>query len=212
MTVVLQTALQSEEKPKPSAAFEAAAKKLSTGKSGAELFAERQAQEQKKFEEEAQRVAQKVTGKEPSVTFRSFSFDMTCDACSAEPLMDIRDEDRKSCHRVLWYQEALSLPVAALLSPPFCLCRGQLEMLEATSGCRTRPQALKRTCCSQAGLALQAKPASSLSAPSKTGSKAAETTGGNSGLILGGLAAAVVVGVAVAAPKDKAASESPPRP
>lgn len=68
---MLQTALQSEEKPKPSAAFEAATRKLGSGKSSAELFAETRKQEEKKFEEESQKDALKAIGKAVTVGSRS---------------------------------------------------------------------------------------------------------------------------------------------
>lgn len=68
---MLQTALQSEEKPKPSAAFEAATKKLGSGKSSADLFAETRKQEEKKFEEESQKDALKAIGKAVTVGSRS---------------------------------------------------------------------------------------------------------------------------------------------
>lgn len=53
---------QSEEQPKPSTAFEEAAKKLSSGKSGAELFAATRAQEGERIEAEEQKAAQRALG------------------------------------------------------------------------------------------------------------------------------------------------------
>lgn len=67
----MQTALQTEEqKPKPSAAFEAATKKLGSGKSSAELFAETRKQEEKLFEEESKKDALKAIGKAAPVCAR----------------------------------------------------------------------------------------------------------------------------------------------
>ena len=79
---ITQTALQTEEKPKPSAAFEAAAKKLSSGKSSAELFADTRAEEVKKFEEEEKKNALKAIGKEGTVC--------TADFEKAPPLLSLQ--------------------------------------------------------------------------------------------------------------------------
>lgn len=73
ISMYMQTAAQSADQPKSSAAFEAATKKLSSGESSADLFAKTRAAEQQKFEEEANRIADKVAGKEPQVMYLSSS-------------------------------------------------------------------------------------------------------------------------------------------
>ena len=58
----MQTALQSSEQPKASAAFEEAAKKLAAGQSAGKQFASSRAQEEELFEKTTKKQAEKLLG------------------------------------------------------------------------------------------------------------------------------------------------------